>query len=440
MENDDFKFTQTLNTTSKELLEGIVRPEDKLIRTYRKSIPIKELIENSGEKNDKEKNEQLPLKKKLNKNLGSSIIKHEQRVSNYKIKMPLDNLKEKIKLLEKKLFALMNIEYGKEIIYEDFALVSNNKDYYVHLLRTAKLNPNKENFLLIHGFLSSSTHFLSVLPYLLLKYNVFIPDTIGMGLSSRPQIDFDSPEECESYFNEIIYLLVSKIFLSDRYNIKKDFYIGGHSLGGFMVSHYMIKYPIGIKKVLLLSSAGITDYRIKGTNIHKEAGKCFGCLLSFISCCWACKPRIQCCYRCICCRKLVKTFMESYSIVIDQTYIKKNKDGTPFIVDVNKVNEILGKLSKLTLDFPDDIYKCIYYLFTLPPPASVNPVELKMLYNSKLSCIFVYGENDWMDRTGAFRLCQQDRDRFKLYIVRNSGHSFAMENPKGLENILDIYF
>ena len=100
----------------------------------------------------------------------------------------------------------------------------------------------------------------------------------------------------------------------------------------------------------------------------------------------------------------------------------------------------MGKLSKLTLDFPDDIYKCIYYLFTLPPPASVNPVELKMLYNSNLSCIFVYGEKDWMDRTGAFRLCQQDRDRFKLYIVNNAGHSFAMENPKGLENILDVYF
>ena len=30
-----------------------------------------------------------------------------------------------------------------EIIYEDFVLVRGNKDYYLHLLRTAKLNPNK---------------------------------------------------------------------------------------------------------------------------------------------------------------------------------------------------------------------------------------------------------------------------------------------------------
>lgn len=155
-------------------------------------------------------------------------------------------MKQRIVQLEKQLFKLMNIEYGQEIIYEDFILINNNENYYVHLLRTANLDPNKENFLLIHGFLSSSTHFLSVLPYLLLKYNVFIPDTIGMGLSSRPQIDFKSPKECENYFIEIIYILVKNIFFKNIIS-KMNFYIGGHSLGGFMVSHYIIKYPQGIK-------------------------------------------------------------------------------------------------------------------------------------------------------------------------------------------------
>ena len=143
----------------------------------------------------------------------NSIIKHEEYVNKCKeVRTPHTRIKEQIDRLEKKLFSLMNIDYGKEIIYEDFVLVNNNQDYYLHLLRTANLDPNKENFLLIHGFLSSSTHFLSVLPYLLSKYNVFIPDTIGMGLSSRPQIDFNSPEECENYFIEIIYILVKKYF------------------------------------------------------------------------------------------------------------------------------------------------------------------------------------------------------------------------------------
>ena len=424
-------------------------------KSYKNYIPSKELNQDSVYETEDEPDEpvtEMKFNKKntINNHSGNnlehlttlnSIIQHEEKISKYKtVKIPHNTIKEQIVPLEKKLFELMNIEYGEEIMYEDFVLVNNNQNYYVHLLRTAKLDPNKENFLLIHGFLSSSTHFLSVLPYLLLKFNVFIPDTIGMGLSSRPQIDFESPEQCENYFIEIIYIIVKKIFLSNQYKIKKDFYIGGHSLGGFMVSHYILKYPIGIKKVLLLSAAGITDYRIRGTNIHKEAGRLFGCILSFIGCCWVCKPRIQCCYKCICCKKFIKTFMETYSITIDQKYIKNNKDGTPFIVDVNKVNYVLGQLSRLTLDFPDDIYKCMYYMFTLPPPASVNPVELQILNNSNLSCVFVYGENDWMDRTGAFRLCQHDSKRFKLYIVRNAGHSFAMENPRELINILETHF
>jgi len=147
----------------------------------------------------------------------NSIIRHEETIKRIKtVEIPGEQMKKRIVQLEKQLFKLMNIGYGEEIIYEDFILVNNNENYYVHLLRTANLDPNKENFLLIHGFLSSSTHFLSVLPYLLLKYNVFIPDTIGMGLSSRPQIDFKTPKECEDYFIEIIYILVKKIFFQKK--------------------------------------------------------------------------------------------------------------------------------------------------------------------------------------------------------------------------------
>ena len=410
--------------------------DDKKVTENKSIRPLSEPVEEiKFEKNNNNDLNLLKSRGKLN-----SLLRHEQTINPYKIKIPKDIIRSQIIPLEKELFSLLNIDYGEEIIYEDFVLVSNNEDYYVHLLRTAKLDPNKENFVLIHGFLSSSTHFLSVLPFLLQRYNVFIPDTIGMGLSSRPQVKFKSPEQCENYFIEIIYILIKKIIFSGNYNIKNDYYIGGHSLGGFMVSHFILKYPKGIKKVLLLSAAGITDYHIKGTDIHKEAGTCFGCIMSFLGFCWACKPRLQCCYKWCCCKKLIASFMETYSITIDTEFIKKNKDGSNFIINIDRINYLLGQLSKLTLDFPNDIYKCMYYIFTIPPPASINPAELQLLYNCKLSCIFAYGEKDWMDRTGAFRLCQKDNDRFKMFIIKNSGHSFAMENPRELINILQTYF
>ena len=423
--NNDLNNLPQMNNIPKIKLEDV-----KTVESF--SEPVEEM---HFEQNNFQGINPLKFRRKSN-----SILKHEKTLNSYKVKIPKNKIRDQIIPLEKELFSLLNIEYGEEIIYEDFVLVSDNQDYYVHLLRTAKLNPNKENFVLIHGFLSSSTHFLSVLPFLLQRYNVFIPDTLGMGLSSRPQVHFNSPEECENYFIEMIYILVKKLILSGNYNIKNDYYIGGHSLGGFMVSHFILKYPKGIKKVLLLSAAGITDYHIEGTDIHKEAGNCFGCIMSFLGFCWACKPRIQCCYKWCCCKKLIKSFMEYYSITIDIEFIKKNKDGSNFVINIDRINYILGQLSKLTLDFPDDIYQCMYYIFTVPPPASINPAELPLLYESQLSCIFAYGENDWMDRTGAFRLCQHDRNRFKLFIVKNAGHSFAMENPRDLIYILQTYF
>ena len=377
-------------------------------------------------------------------NTSNSIIQHEEFIMNYKVKNPRKQVKDRIIPLEKELFSLLNMEYGKDLIYEDLLIANDfdrtNNDYYIHLLRSGNLDPNKENFLLIHGFLSSSIHFLAIFPYLLKKYNVFIPDTIGMGLSARPQINFHSPAECENYFVEVVYIIVKKLFFNGKYNIKKEFFIGGHSLGGFIVSRYVLRYPKGIKKVLFLSAAGITDYRIKNTNILKEAGKLLGCIFTLIGCCWTCQPRMQCFYKCFCCKPFVKKVMGRYYIKIDYDNIKPNEDGSPFIVDTHKIRKIMGRLSKITLDFPDDIYKCVFYCFTSPPPAAVNPVELKLLTESKLKCCFVFGENDWMDRDGAYRLCQRDRNRFKMFIINNAGHSFAMENPKGLENILDCYF
>ena len=91
-----------------------------------------------------------------------------------------------------------------------------------------------------------------------------------MGLSSRTKVKFTSPKQCEEYFLNIYHLVIKNIFFKGKFNIKKEYYLCGHSLGGFFASRYLLKYPKGIKKLLLLSPAGITDYRIPGTYIQKE--------------------------------------------------------------------------------------------------------------------------------------------------------------------------
>ena len=99
-----------------------------------------------------------------------------------------------------------------------------------------------------------------------------------MGLSSRPKIEFSSPIDCEEYFLKIYHLIIESIFFENKFNIKKEYYLCGHSLGGFIASRYMLKYPKGIQKVLLLSPCGITDYHIKNTNMDPESSSYIFCI------------------------------------------------------------------------------------------------------------------------------------------------------------------
>ena len=61
-----------------------------------------------------------------------------------------------------------------------------------------------------------------------------------MGSSSRP-LDFIHNEfnefECENYFND--YFEKWRVEMDDL----RDFYLAGHSFGGYLVGNYASKYP-----------------------------------------------------------------------------------------------------------------------------------------------------------------------------------------------------
>ena len=372
----------------------------------------------------------------------SQTIFIKQSHAGDKIISPVTEMRDGVFKLEKELYECLNLQWNVDIITEDVPIIDGvHEDYYMHLLRTAHPDPNKENFLLIHGFLSSNLHFLGILPYLIKRYNVFIPDTIGMGLSARPQIEFTSPKQCEDYFMGIYHLFIKSLFFSNRFNIKKEYYICGHSLGGFLVSRYMLLYPEGIKKVLLLSPAGITDYTIPGTDFFQNSTKRFFCsAICCTTCVWPCELRVQRLYNCCCCHDLIKNHYGVKGLKIYEEEIKKNPDGSDFKVNYIKIQEIIKELTIYSLDYPRDLYKCAYYMFGTPPPAAYFPVERKIQYYNKLPVIICFGETDWMDRVGAYRLVKYDPEKYKVFTISKGGHSFAYENPKELCAIIEQYF
>ena len=120
--------------------------------------------------------------------------------------------------------------------------------------------------------------------------------------------------------------------------------------------------------------------------------------------------------------------------------IKNNPDGSKFNIDYPKISSLLKSLTGLSLDYPKDLYKCAYFLFGVPPPASYNPIEKKIMDYNKIDVIFAFGQKDWMDRTGAYRLSKFNPNRYKVFTISNGGHSFSRQNPEELSMIIEEYF
>jgi abhydrolase domain-containing protein 5 len=114
-------------------------------------------------------------------------------------------------------------------------------------------NSTKPVLVFIHGFASSGPFYFKMFEALLKEIDVIFVDLPGMGSSSVVD-DFDKdkigPKEVTEYFVE--YLEKWRVAV----NIT-NFYILGHSYGGFIAGHYATKYHQHIKKLILMSPVGI---------------------------------------------------------------------------------------------------------------------------------------------------------------------------------------
>ena len=79
-------------------------------------------------------------------------------------------------------------------------------------------------------------------------------------------------------------------------------------------------------------------------------------------------------------------------------------------------------------------------MFGPNPPAALIPVEQKIRDLNKIQCIICFGEKDFMDRIGAYRLQKYNPELYKVFTISKSGHSFAYQNPKELCAIIEQYF
>ena len=154
-----------------------------------------------------------------------------------------ENVKTLAYNLEEELLSKFCSELTRDqIFFEDVPVAIKNFDnmYMRTLILNGKElnteNCNKKVFIMLHGFQACNLTYYRAIKYLANNFIVFCPDFLGMGLSSRPKIDFNDENECIDFFVEAI-----EAFRQAK-NINK-FYLCGHSLGGYYAGNYALKYP-----------------------------------------------------------------------------------------------------------------------------------------------------------------------------------------------------
>ena len=122
---------------------------------------------------------------------------------------------------------------------EKFVTIKRNKIRY---LEDGKSN---QNLILLHGLGGYAERWSNLIPFLAKKFHLFVPDMIGYGQSDKPTADY-TPE----YFAKFVFDWM------DTVGIKNTSMIGT-SLGGQVVIECAATQSPTIKKIILISPAGI---------------------------------------------------------------------------------------------------------------------------------------------------------------------------------------
>ena len=301
-----------------------------------------------------------------------------------------------------------------EMYYKDIPIDFKGNNY-LHTLMCGHGRPDKKIMVCLHGYQGNSLSFYRIFPLIYENFTCYAPDLIGMGLSSRPIVEFTSPEMCNDYFIESIEAWRKAMNID-------TFYLCGHSLGGYFALIYALRYPEHVKDIILFAPSCITDIS-KGGDIHENVwwAQKFG--FRMISSFWQFQPRLQD----ISNNRLLSGM---FNFALRKRYAISSEES-----------ELTGLITELTMKYPKDTDQCIYYIFKHPFPTPQLPIENDLetkLLDKKF--LIMFGEKDWMEKIGIERLIQKDPVRFELFTISKYGHTFPLENPEEVADIINAKY
>ena len=123
----------------------------------------------------------------------------------------------------------------------------------------------KPTLVLVHGYMCNGVSpFVQWLKYLTPFYRIVVFDNCGWGLNTRLTecSGSASPEAAELWLMDFMDKTMSAL------DLPPQFYIVGHSMGGYLSSLYASQHPERIRALFCVSSAGMETY--DPSNYHPE--------------------------------------------------------------------------------------------------------------------------------------------------------------------------
>lgn len=104
----------------------------------------------------------------------------------------------------------------------------------------------------IHGYGASGATFFRIMKPLSERFHVIFVDLPGMGGSTRVPFFCRTPEQAQEYF--VTFLEDWRVAMGDL----TDFYLAGHSFGGYIAGVYAQHHSKHIRKVVFISPIGFS--------------------------------------------------------------------------------------------------------------------------------------------------------------------------------------
>lgn len=265
----------------------------------------------------------------------------------------------------------------------------------------------------VHGFGACSVMYRELLVHLGETRRVFAVDMLGMGLSGKPNINYSSLTT-----EQVIRLFVDSIDAWATEVGLQKFHLIGHSLGGYICSHFTHKKPQRVSSLTLLSPGGIVK-EPEDFQARLKAKKGMSVFTKVVKGMWW---------------TLNKGWVSTNTMgrFLPTNYMVKKWSKDRFLYqDPQKFSAAVGLISANLShpNFSGDILPKIFgYRAYSPRPIVDIGLEVETALAGKV--LYVFGEKDWMDKF-AFR---QEHTKLglrgKLHIQKEGTHHFPCLQPQ----------